>query len=344
MKVAFFDTKPYDQQIFEAMNKEYNLEFTFYESRLTARSVLLAKGFDVVCVFVRDEVTKIVIDQLAEYGVKMIALRCAGYNNIDFAALNNRLKVVNVPAYSPYAVAEFTVGMMLTLNRKIHKAYNRTRDMNFSLNGLLGFDMHNKTVGIIGTGKIAKVLIQILKGFGCQVIAYDIVEDEKSAASLGYQYTTLDELYKKSDIISLHCPLTKETEYLINEDTISKMKDGVMIINTGRGKLIHTIDLIEALKEKKVGSAGLDVYEEEEEYFYEDYSERVITDDVLTRLLGFPNVLITSHQAFFTKDALLNITTTTLDSINQLKNNKTLINEITLKCDTTGCSVKNTNS
>ncbi|TCK87962.1 D-lactate dehydrogenase [Natranaerovirga hydrolytica] len=328
MKVAFFDTKTYDKTFFETQNEDYHYKFAFFETRLTDHSVVLAKNFDVVCVFVRDEINAYVVKKLLEYNVKMIALRCAGYNNIDFTHINNDLKVVNVPAYSPYAVAEFTVSMMLTLNRKIHKAYNRTRDMNFSLHGLLGFDMHNKTIGIIGTGKIAKVLIKILKGYGCHIVAYDIHEDKSFAKEMDYTYTSLDHLFATSDIISLHCPLTKETEYIINQDSILKMKDHVMIINTGRGKLINTLDLIEGLKNNKVGAAGLDVYEEESEYFYEDYSERVIQDDVLTRLIGFPNVLITSHQAFFTNEALINITQTTLTSIYELQHNKPLTNQV----------------
>jgi D-lactate dehydrogenase len=343
LKVAFFDTKPYDEDLFNRYNSKFNFQITYFEARLTERSVSLAKGFDVVCIFVRDEATTYVINQLVDYGVKMIALRCAGYNNVDFQAAQGRIQVVHVPAYSPYAVAEFTVGMMLTLNRKFHKAYSRTRDMNFSLNALLGFDMNNKTVGIIGVGKIAKILIKILKGFGCEVLAYDIVKDSQAQNELGFTYASLEDVFNKSHIISLHCPLTKETEYIINKDSIEQMKDNVMIINTGRGKLIHTIDLIEALKDNKIGSAGLDVYEEEDQYFYEDFSNRVIDDDILTRLLSFPNVLITSHQAYFTDEALSNIANTTLESIYQLSSGVPLINEIANMCTQDGCGIQHPN-
>jgi D-lactate dehydrogenase len=256
-------------------------------------------------------------------------LRCAGYNNVDLnAAQENGIKVVRVPAYSPYAVAEHTVALMLALNRRIPRATWRTRDGNFSLNGLLGFDMHGKTAGIIGTGKIAKILIQILKGFGMNILAYDLYPDYNFAREHQVVYTSLDELYHSSDIISLHCPLTEQTKYLINDYSISKMKDGVMIINTGRGQLIHTNALIEGLKNKKIGSAGLDVYEEEGDYFYEDKSDRIIDDDVLARLLSFNNVIVTSHQAFFTHEALENIASTTLQNIKDFAENKSLANEV----------------
>lgn len=340
MRIAFFDTKPYDQDMFDKINKNFGFEITYFEARLSIQNVILTIGYDVVCIFVREEITSDIIDKLVEYGVKMIALRCAGYNNIDFQSARDRIKVVHVPSYSPYAIAEFTITLMLCLNRKIHKSYSRTKDMNFSLNGLLGFDMHNKTVGIIGTGKIAKLVIKILKGFGCEVLAYDIYPDNKYAEEIGFSYVTLDELYKKSDIISLHCPLTKETQYIINKESISKMKDTVMLVNTGRGKLIKTAHLIQALKNKKIGSAALDVYEEEDRYFYEDFSEKVITDDILSRLLTFPNVLITSHQAFFTDEALNNIATTTLESCKQLAENKDLEYEIAYICDENGCAVR----
>jgi D-lactate dehydrogenase len=256
-------------------------------------------------------------------------LRCAGYNNVDLnAAQENGIKVVRVPAYSPYAVAEHTVALMLALNRRIPRATWRTRDGNFSLNGLLGFDMHGKTAGIIGTGKIAKILIQILRGFGMNILAYDLYPDYNFAREHQVVYTSLDELYHSSDIISLHCPLTEQTKYLINDYSISKMKDGVMIINTGRGQLIHTNALIEGLKNKKIGSAGLDVYEEEGDYFYEDKSDRIIDDDVLARLLSFNNVIVTSHQAFFTHEALENIANTTLQNIKDFAENKSLANEV----------------
>ena len=271
-----------------------------------------------------------VMDRVEEVnGVKLLALRCAGFNNVDLnAAANAGITVVRVPAYSPYAVAEYTVALMLSLNRKIPRASWRTKDGNFSLHGLMGFDMHGKTVGIIGTGKIAKILIHILKGFGMNVLAYDLYPDYNFAREEQIVYTSLDELYHSSDIISLHCPLTEATKYLINDYSISKMKDGVMIINTGRGQLIHTNALIEGLKNKKIGSAGLDVYEEESEYFYEDQSDRIIDDDVLARLLSFNNVIVTSHQAFFTREAMGNIAVTTLQNIKDFINHKPLLNEV----------------
>ena len=257
---------------------------------------------------------------------------CAGFNNVDLkAAEEAELPVVRVPQYSPYAVAEHAVALMLSLNRKIHRAYWRTRDGNFSLHGLMGFDMNGKTAGIIGTGKIARILIRILKGFGMNILAYDLHPDQRFAEEAGITYTTLDDLYARSDIISLHCPLTPETEHLINTDSIGKMKDGVMIINTGRGKLINTEMLIDGLKSKKVGAAGLDVYEEEGEYFYEDKSDRIIDDDTLARLLSFNNVILTSHQGFFTKEALHNIAEVTLHNIRDFLESKPLINRVSLQ-------------
>ena len=294
-------------------------------------NVLMTHGVYAFCIFVNDTADAEVIRTMAANGVKLLALRCAGYNNVDLkAAADNGVTVVRVPAYSPYAVAEYTVALMLSLNRKIPRASWRTRDGNFSLHGLLGFDMHGKTAGIIGTGKIAKILIHILKGFGMNILAYDLYPDYNFARENQIVYTTLDELYHSSDIISLHCPLTEQTKYLINDYSISKMKDGVMIINTGRGQLIHTNALIEGLKNKKIGSAGLDVYEEESEYFYEDKSDRIIDDDVLARLLSFNNVIVTSHQAFFTREALANIAATTLENIRDFKNQKPLVNEVKL--------------
>lgn len=341
MKIAFFDTKKYDINSFEKMNEKYGYEMKYFESKLTIDNVLLTKDCDVVCIFVNDIITKEIINELVKNGVKMIALRCAGYNNVDFkAAANDNIAVVRVPAYSPYAVAEHTVTLMMGLNRKIHKAYSRTRDANFSLSGLLGFDMHNKTAGIIGTGKIAKIIVNILKGFGMNVLLYDIYPDYDFAKKTSSKYVELDELYKNSDIISLHCPLTKDTEYIINEESINKMKEGVMIINTGRGKLVDTKALINGLKSKKIGSAGLDVYEEENDYFFEDYSDIVLDDDVLARLLTFSNVLITSHQAFFTKEALSNIAETTLNNIKEFEDGKDLTNEVKYSCDKNGCKIE----
>lgn len=318
-KIAFFGTKPYDEKSFNKVNEDYGFEIKYFKGHLNMNNIVLTQGADVVCVFVNDTVDADVIKAMAENGVKLLALRCAGYNNVDLEAAKGRLTVVRVPAYSPYAVAEYTVALMLSLNRKIPRASWRTRDGNFSLHGLMGFDMHGKTVGVIGTGKIAKILIGILRGFGMKILAYDLYPDYKFAEETGMTYTTLDELYHRSDIITLHCPLTAETKYMINEDSISKMKDGVMIVNTGRGQLIHTNALIEGLKNKKVGYAGLDVYEEENEYFYEDKSDKIIDDDTLARLLSFNNVIVTSHQAFFTKEALRNIANTTLQNIKVLE-------------------------
>jgi len=327
--IAFFGTQPYDEASFNEKNKDFGFEFKFFKGHLNRNNVILTQGVDAVCIFVNDTADAEVIKALAENKVKILALRCAGFNNVDLAAaVEYGIPVVRVPAYSPYAVAEHTVALMLSLNRKIPRAVWRTRDGNFSLNGLLGFDMHGKTAGIIGTGKIAKILIQILRGFGMNVLAYDIYPDYNFARENQVVYTTLDELYKASDIISLHCPLTEDTKYLINDYSISKMKDGVMLINTGRGQLIHTTALIEGLKSKKIGYAGLDVYEEENEYFYEDKSDRIIDDDVLARLLSFNNVIVTSHQAFFTKEALENIADTTLNNIKDFINNKPLINKV----------------
>ena len=328
IKAIFYDVKEYDKEFFRKYGKDYNIEMKFLKEKLNEETVDLSKGYEVVCAFTNDTINKNVIDVMAENGVKLLAMRCAGFNNVSLKDINDRFKVVRVPAYSPYAIAEYTVGMILALNRKIHKAYVRTREGNFSINGFMGFDLHKKTVGIIGAGKIAQILIKILKGFGTRVIAYDPYPNEKVAKELGFDFVDLDILYKESDIISLNCPLTKETKYMINRESMNKMKDGVMIVNTGRGMLIDSIDLIEALKDKKIGSAALDVYEEEEEYFFEDMSNKVIEDDILGRLLSFHNVLITSHQAYFTKEAVEAITKTTLDNIKDFAEGKELINEV----------------
>ena len=297
---------------------------------MNPNNVVLTQDTDVVCIFVNDTADAAVIDAMVDNGVKLLALRCAGFNNVDLKAAKGKLPVVRVPAYSPYAVAEYSLALMLSLNRKIHRAYWRTRDGNFSLNGLMGFDMHGKTIGIIGTGKIARILIRLLKGFGMRILAYDLYPDMKFAGEEGISYVSLDELYRESDIISLHCPLTDQTKYMIDKDSIDKMKEGVMIINTGRGQLINTNDLIEGLKEKKIAAAGLDVYEEEGEYFYEDKSDKIIDDDVLARLLSFNNVIVTSHQAFFTKEALHNIAETTLQNIDDFRHHRPLVNEVIL--------------
>jgi len=324
-KIAFFGAKPYDIASFDKVNEKYNYDIRYYRGHLNPNNVVLTQDTDAVCIFVNDTADAAVIDAMVDNGVKLLALRCAGFNNVE-----GKLPVVRVPAYSPYAVAEYSLALMLSLNRKIHRAYWRTRDGNFSLNGLMGFDMHGKTTGIIGTGKIARILIRLLKGFGMRILAYDLYPDMKFAGEEGISYVSLDELYRESDIISLHCPLTDQTKYMIDKDSIDKMKEGVMIINTGRGQLINTNDLIEGLKEKKIAAAGLDVYEEEGEYFYEDKSDKIIDDDVLARLLSFNNVIVTSHQAFFTKEALHNIAETTLQNIEDFRCHRPLVNEVIL--------------
>ena len=329
-KIAFFGAKPYDIASFDKVNEKYNYDIRYYKGHLNPNNVVLTQDTDAVCIFVNDTADAAVIDAMVNNGVKLLALRCAGFNNVDLKAAKGKLPVVRVPAYSPYAVAEYSLALMLSLNRKIHRAYWRTRDGNFSLNGLMGFDMHGKTIGIIGTGKIAKILIRLLKGFGMRILAYDLYPDMKFAGEEGISYVSLDELYRESDIISLHCPLTDQTKYMIDKDSIDKMKEGVMIINTGRGLLINTNDLIEGLKEKKIAAAGLDVYEEEGEYFYEDKSDKIIDDDVLARLLSFNNVIVTSHQAFFTKEALHNIAETTLQNIDDFRHHRPLVNEVIL--------------
>ena len=329
-KIAFFGAKPYDIASFDKVNEKYNYDIRYYKGHLNPNNVVLTQDTDAVCIFVNDTADAAVIDAMVDNGVKLLALRCAGFNNVDLKAAKGKLPVVRVPAYSPYAVAEYSLALMLSLNRKIHRAYWRTRDGNFSLNGLMGFDMHGKTIGIIGTGKIAKILIRLLKGFGMRILAYDLYPDMKFAGEEGLSYVSLDELYRESDIISLHCPLTDQTKYMIDKDSIDKMKEGVMIINTGRGQLINTNDLIEGLKEKKIAAAGLDVYEEEGEYFYEDKSDKIIDDDVLARLLSFNNVIVTSHQAFFTKEALHNIAETTLQNIEDFRCHRPLVNEVIL--------------
>lgn len=327
-RIAFFDAKPYDSEFFDRANEKYGFELKYFKGHMTPDTVPIAKGFDAVCLFVNDMATKAIIDELYGFGIRLIAQRSAGYNNVDLKAAYGKIHVVRVPAYSPYAVAEHAVAMMLTLNRKTHKAYYRTQDNNFTIQGLLGFDMHGKTAGVIGTGKIGKIIVGILKGFGMKVLAYDTFPDKNS----GIDYVDLDTLYRESDIITLHCPLTPETQYIINEDSIQKMKEGVMIINTSRGKLIDTKALIDGLKSRKIGYAGLDVYEEESEYFFEDFSSQIIEDDTLARLMSFNNVLITSHQAFFTREALTNIAETTLENIREFFDENKLTNEICYQC------------
>jgi len=327
--VAFFGTQPYEQKSFDALNRDFGFEFRYFKGHLNRQTAVAAHDAQAACIFVNDTADAAAIRELARHGVKLLALRCAGYNNVDLeAARECGLSVVRVPAYSPYAVAEYTVALMLSLNRKIPRASWRTRDGNFSLQGLMGFDMNGKTVGVIGTGKIARIVIRILLGFGMEVLAYDPYPDEEYARRTGIAYVPLDELYGRSDIITLHCPLTAETKHLIGERSIARMKPGVMLINTGRGQLIQTEALIEALKSKQIGSAGLDVYEEESDYFYEDRSDTIIGDDTLARLLLFPNVIVTSHQAFFTAEAMHNITLTTLQNIRDFFDGRPLANAV----------------
>jgi D-lactate dehydrogenase len=331
-KIAVFDAKPYDRATFDKVNEKFGFELIYHKEYLDINNVLLAGGADAVCIFVNAVVDSAVIDKLHSYGIKLIALRCAGFNNVDIAAAAKKgIKVVRVPDYSPHAIAEHTLTLMLCLNRKVHRAFLRTRDGNFSLIGFQGFDMYGKTIGVIGTGKIGKTAIGLFKGLGMNVLAYDLYPDTTFAETNNIKYASLDELYTNSDIITLHCPLTKETEYLIRDQSISKMKDGVMIINTGRGKLIHTKHLIDGLISGKVGYAGLDVYEEEGAYFYEDHSDKVMTDDVLARLLSFNNVIVSSHQAFFTQEAMGNIALTTMQNILSFFENKELKNEVIYK-------------
>ena len=328
--ITLFGTQPYDRESFEAIRTDYGFDIRYHRSHLNAANAVLAEGADVVCIFVNDTVDAATIRALKEQGVPLIALRCAGFNNVDLeAARREGIRVVRVPAYSPHAVAEHAVALMLSLNRKIHRAYWRTRDGNFALHGLMGFDMYGKTAGIIGTGKIARILIHILRGFGMEVVGYDPFPDEAFASEAGMRYVSLDELYRRSDIISLHCPLTEQTRYLIDDRAIGRMKPGVMLINTGRGGLIDTQALIEGLKQKRIGAAGLDVYEEEGDYFYEDKSDKIIDDDVLARLLSFNNVIVTSHQGFFTEEALANIAHTTLSNIRDFEAGARLANEVT---------------
>lgn len=311
MKLAFFDTKSYDIPGFDRYAVPAGIEVKYYEPNLNRDTVSLANGFDAVCVFVNDTVDAVVVEKLYKMGVKAIVLRCAGFNNVDIKACDGKLRVFRVPAYSPHAVAEHAMALLLTINRRTHKAYIRTRDFNFSLQGLAGFDLYGKTVGVIGTGKIGRVFADICKGFGMTVLAYD----KFPAANSGLNYVELPELFEKSDIISLHCPLTEETRHIINADSIAMMKKGVTIINTSRGALVNTEDLITGIKDRKVGAACLDVYEEEGDLFYEDYSGHIVEDDKLVRLIAMPNVIVTSHQAFLTNEALDNIAATTVNNL-----------------------------
>jgi D-lactate dehydrogenase len=328
MKLALFSTKSYDKEYFERFKPQNKVELRYFKASLNEDTTELAKGYDAVCVFVNDEINRPVLEHLKEQGTKVVALRCAGFNNVDLDAADELgIKVVRVPAYSPNAVAEHATALILTLNRKTHKAYNRIREGNFSLERLTGFNLHRKTVGVVGTGKIGKAFCEIMLGFGANVLAYDLYPDEE-LKNKGIKYISLDELFGQSDIISLHCPLTPETKHMINKESFKKMKDGVMIINTSRGALIDTKAAIKALKKRKLGYLGIDVYEQEENLFFHDHSENIIEDEVIMRLISFPNVLITSHQAFFTSEALEQITTTTYQNILDFEMGKELKNEV----------------
>jgi len=319
MKTAVFSTKVYDKDYLEKAN-EGRHELAFFESTLRPSTVRLAEGYDSVCAFVNDNLSKEVIEGLARLGIKLIVLRCAGFNNIDIETTSkNNILVLRVPAYSPHAVAEHAVALIMTLSRKTHKAYNRVRDGNFSLERLIGYDLYGKTVGIIGTGRIGAVLATIMMGFGCKIIAFDRYEN-KDLVSKGVKYMSQDEVFAQADIISLHCPLTPESHHMINTQTLSQMKRGVMLINTSRGKLIDTEAAIESLKDSHLGYLGIDVYEQEEKIFFKDLSEVVIRDDKISRLVNFPNVLITAHQAFLTDTALTQIAFTTIENLNNFEN------------------------
>ena len=329
IKVAFYDAKEYDKPSFEHFGSMHGITFRFLETKLNEDTADLARGCAAVCVFVNDTVSAAVIDKLYECGVRIIALRSAGYNNVDVQAAFGKIHVVHVPAYSPYAVAEHAIALLLTSVRRIHKAYNRTREFNFSLNGLTGFDFHGKTVGVIGTGKIGRIFIDICRGFGMKVIAYDLFPAKDS----GIEYVTTDELFERSDIISLHCPLTEETRHMIGPEAIDKMKKGVVIVNTSRGGLIDAEALLAGIKARKIGAACLDVYEEEADIFFEDRSGHILNDDLLSRLISMPNVIVTSHQAFLTEEALNNIAETTVSNILSCFNNDGICdNELCYRC------------
>jgi D-lactate dehydrogenase len=315
MQVAVFSTKSYDREFLTAANQQYDQDLVFYEARLSPQTWRLADGAEAVCAFVNDQLDADVVIPLAEHGVRLIAMRCAGFNNVDLhAAANARVTVARVPAYSPHAVAEHTVGLMLALGRRLYKSYNRVREGNFALEGLLGFDFHGRTVGVVGTGRIGAIVARIMTGFGCRVLAYDVVQNP-SLAPLGVDYVPLNDLLADSDVVTLHCPLMPGTYHIINEEALAQMKQGVMLINTSRGALVDTPAAIEALKSGRLGSLAMDVYEEEADLFFEDLSNRVIQDDVFSRMLTFPNVLITGHQAFFTRDAMTAIADYTLNNI-----------------------------
>jgi len=324
MKIAFYSTKPYDRTWFEPLSREYGFTVHFIEAACNQETVFMAKGYDAICIFVNDYVNAAMIEELYEMKVKAILLRSAGFNHVDVKAAEDKVVVLRVPSYSPEAVAEFAMAMLLTVNRMTHKAYNRTREFNMSLNGLMGMDLFEKTAGVVGTGKIGQAMVKILNGFQMRVLCYD----PYPAKGLEAEYVSLEELLKQSDVISLHCPLTSQTKHLINKETIKSMKEGIYLVNTSRGGLINTDDLIDAMLERKFGGVGLDVYEEEEGVFYEDRSGEIITDDNLARLMTFPNVLVTSHMGFFTKEAMEAIARTTLENAYALENGLPLLNQV----------------
>lgn len=327
--VAFYDTKAYDKPSFEKYGKQYNINFRFLETKLNEDTAELAKNCDAICVFVNDTVNSGVIEKLHGFGIKLIALRSAGYNNVDVRYAFGKIHVVHVPAYSPYAVAEHAMALLLTSVRRIHKAYNRTRDFNFSLSGLTGFDLHGKKIGVVGAGKIGRIFIDICRGFGMDVIVYDPFP----ANGDGLAYVELEQLFAQSDIISLHCPLTDETRHLINKAAIEKMKKGIVIVNTSRGGLIDAEALLDGIKSRKIGAACLDVYEEEADIFFEDRSGHILNDDLLSRLISMPNVIVTSHQAFLTEEALNNIAQTTVNNIRSyFENDGICDNELCYRC------------
>ena len=330
MKFAFFDAKSYDKPSFDKYGNAAGVEFKYFETKLNEDTAELAHGYDGVCVFVNDTVNAAVIDKLCALGVKTVALRCAGYNNVDLKHAEGRINVVRVPAYSPYAVAEHTMALLLTSVRRIHKAYIRTRDFNFSLAGMTGFDLHGKTVGVIGTGRIGRVFIDICRGFGMRVLAYDKFPAKDLDNGDTVRYTDLNTLFTESDIISLHCPLTEDTYHIIDERSLALCKKGVVLLNTSRGALVDADALLAGIKSRKVGAACLDVYEEEADFFFEDFSGHILEDDTLARLISMPNVIVSSHQAFLTEEALSNIAETTVNNIIELERNGSSDNQLHL--------------
>lgn len=335
-KIAFFDAKPYDRIWFDRKKEQADFDIRYFDDRLTPDTAVLAAGCDAVCAFVNDEINAAVVDILYGYGIRVIAMRCAGYNNIDFKAAFGRIHVVRVPAYSPHAVAEHTAALMLTLNRRIHRAYNRTREGNFALAGLVGRDLHGRTAGVIGTGKIGRCFIDILHGFGMRVLAFDPFPSDLP----GVEFVPLAQLAAESDVISLHCPLTDQTRHIINAGTLAQMKQGAMLLNTSRGALVDSETLLAALKEGRLGAAGLDVYEEESDVFFEDHSDRILADDTLARLISMPNVIVTSHQAFLTDEALEGIAEVTLRNLTEFFSGAGLTNEICYRCTRYGACKK----